>query len=109
MPERTVEFPEDWLKPRPVAQWFAGAMEHKLQVNDHKPGWRGGYETLMVRKLLEEVGELVEAVFKWLFHKGSREEVLLEAADVGNIAMMLADMAYYAEGQGVEGTGRDDK
>lgn len=107
MPKQTLEIPEDWLKPRPVAQWFAGAMEHKLQVNDHKRGWRGTSEVWMIKKLMEEVQELIEAVFKWLFGKGSKEEVLLEAADVGNCAMMLADMAYYAEGQAVEGTGRD--
>lgn len=103
-----VGLPAAWVKPRPVVQWFAGAMEAKLRANDHKRGWRGTSEFVMIQKLLEEVGELIEAVYGRGFGRASREEVLSEAADVGNVAMMLADMAYFAEGQAVKGTGRSD-
>lgn len=64
---------------------FAFAMEHKLKLNDHKGGW----DEISVEDLLdlleEEVKELREAVTE-----GNPYEIIFEAADVANFAMMIA-------------------
>ena len=94
--ERTRELEE--LHPSVIA--FAKAMQHKLDKNKHKDGkgwernpdgsrngWAGCSVEFLVDKLREEVSELLEA----LEHEGL-DEIRNEAADVGNIAMMLADV-----------------
>lgn len=71
-------------------------MQYKLDKNANKKGWpedengqRGWMNDacsieFLQRKLLEEVSELFDAL-------EGRGNVALEAADVANIAMMLAD------------------
>jgi NTP pyrophosphatase (non-canonical NTP hydrolase) len=67
---------------------FADAMEAKLRENDHKRHWRHlGMQTLSMR-LTQEREELRGAVAR-----GSHAEILSEAADVANFAMMIADKA----------------
>tara|TARA_B100000700_G_scaffold331737_1_gene467778 strand:+ start:11214 stop:11471 length:258 start_codon:yes stop_codon:yes gene_type:complete len=64
---------------------FAEAMELKLRRNDHKGGWEEtDLDTLFIR-LREEVDELQEAI-----ERENPFEVLFEAADVANFAMMIA-------------------
>lgn len=84
----------------PTVIEFAKAMQHKLDKNKHKDGkgwernpdgsrngWAGCSVLFLRQKLEEEVMELIDA----LQHEGA-EEIRNEAADVGNIAMMLADV-----------------
>ena len=58
------------MKVRQEVEVFASAMEHKLQLNDHKGGWEAtDYDTLF-RRLRDEVDELEKAISEvttWLF------------------------------------------
>lgn len=65
---------------------FALAMEAKLRENDHKRHWRYLDRRTLSRRLTEEREELRKA-----FRIGNPDDVLREAADVANFAMMLAD------------------
>ena len=71
--------------------WFAGMMESKLQENDHKGGWDNCTFQYLFQKLDEEVKELTTCI--------SEEKAIQEAADVANIAMMIADRARKALSQ----------
>lgn len=79
---------------------FAHLMQHKLNMNAHKDGegwgrdssgkrgWKSCSPQFLMDKLYEEVLELTIAI-----HEGdSAKSIRQEAADVGNIAMMLADV-----------------
>ncbi|MDF2883839.1 MAG: hypothetical protein K0R54_4403 [Clostridiaceae bacterium] len=80
--------PEDNSKfPRPSVMIFANAMEKKLKDNDYKGGWKNCPIEYLANKLDEEIEELLDAV-----SNGTPSKVLSEAADVGNIAMMIADI-----------------
>jgi len=70
---------------RPALRWFAEQMELKLRANDHKGGWNQCSLQYLFEKLDEEVGELSATL--------TNEETIREAADVANIAMMIADNA----------------
>lgn len=69
---------------------FLAAMVRKLDANRAKKGGREGWQNQepgsLVRRVIEEAEELEHAVDT----KGARE-ILLEAADVANMAMMVAD------------------
>jgi hypothetical protein len=81
---------------------FALAMEEKLTRNATKGGWPGSRDGLGERtwrdvspqalwpKLAEEYGEFYDALQAVPF---SAQELLYEAADVANLAMMIADAA----------------
>jgi hypothetical protein len=69
----------------PVAK-FAEQMENALRRNRHKLDWTSLSVALLVSKLLEEVQELVDVTLK-----GKERMITDEAADVGNLAMMIAD------------------
>jgi hypothetical protein len=86
--EKTARVAE--LPLRPALAWFAQAMERKLRANDHKGGWIDGKCDLLFlfEKLTEERRELTRATGKG----GTPEQILEEAADVANIAMMIADV-----------------
>lgn len=73
--------------PRNEVYIYAEAMEAELKENDHKGGWKDCSIEFLVSKLHEEVDELIEAVCY-----GTPERILSEAADIGNIAMMIADV-----------------
>ena len=94
---------------------FAKAMQYKLNKSKHKPGWiaydlkgKRVYDGKMIEflfsKLVEESSELARevSIFKsfrkvYKYFDSSKQKkdgfprILLEAADVGNIAMMIAD------------------
>ena len=94
-------------EPRPDVLAYADAMELRLKANDHKGGWKDCSTVYLVQKLLEETAELIRALpdFDWedqdlrdtftlmllRVRKTKTESKIHEAADVGNIAMMLAD------------------
>jgi phosphoribosyl-ATP pyrophosphohydrolase len=74
------------LELRPCVQWFAEKMEARLRENDHKGGWGSEEDAYLLRRLLEEAGELVEAATC----SGVEDVVVQEATDVANFALMLA-------------------
>jgi NTP pyrophosphatase (non-canonical NTP hydrolase) len=80
--------PDD-LTPRPEVMKFASLMEKKLQINDYKGGWKGGRRDLswFFKRMSLEVIELDEAL-----EKGIAEDIALEAADIANFCMMIADI-----------------
>ena len=64
--------------------WFAQEMEGQLQENDDKNGWEVMSAKWLLNRLKQEVGELKRAIEK-------KTNVVEEAADVANFAMMIAD------------------
>lgn len=84
--------------PRPEVQWFSRRMELKLRANDHKPHWSGMHTDYLIHRLFQEADELWMA----LQYGESAENIVQEAADVANFAMMIADvvgMRREAEGR----------
>ncbi len=92
---------------RPAVLLFALTMETKLRENDggQKPDWKDEETRFLLRRLGEESEELTVAIHRLLGAEheafksedgtdrtpGWQREVLREAADVGNLAMMIAD------------------
>jgi NTP pyrophosphatase (non-canonical NTP hydrolase) len=85
---------------------FANDMEINLKANDHKDGWDACTFLWLMTKLSEEVGELGVCCLnnhnlagQYIGYVSQHEEVqalrrvIREAADVANIAMMIADRA----------------
>ena len=68
--------------------WFAGQMAKKLRENDHKGSWEGLDNNHLTYRLHQEFVELTEAITK-----GTPDEIIAEAADVANFALMIADNA----------------
>lgn len=67
---------------RQEVSWFSLEMERKLKANDHKGGWRDCSMDYLFRRLREEMDELALA---------EGDDIIDEAADVANFAMMIAD------------------
>lgn len=65
---------------------FANNMEQKLVENDYKNDWKNCSKSFLKVRLLEKVAEL----FDNLKHD-NQKEITAEAANVANIAMMIAD------------------
>jgi NTP pyrophosphatase (non-canonical NTP hydrolase) len=66
---------------------FAADMRRKMRANSHKPHWSQVSFDHLFSRLREEMSELEQA-----FMSGAVwNEVVDECADVGNIAMMIAD------------------
>ncbi|MHB0874553.1 MAG: hypothetical protein ACYC5O_00770 [Anaerolineae bacterium] len=82
-----------WRSLRPEVQRFAPAMEEQLKANDHKGGWKECSTSELIEGVEAEAYELR------LAKDGPAHEVLHEAADVANYAMMLADVAGGLEPQ----------
>lgn len=75
---------------------FARLMENKFALNRHKgdrPGWLAMSAWDIRAKLLDEVGELDEALGEWLGAPTpeNARALAMECADVGNYALELAD------------------
>lgn len=68
---------------------FARVMEAKLRVNDHKAHWRDTSIMDLLIRLREEVDELAQEVVAGT----DPLAIVFEAADVADIAMMIADNA----------------
>jgi len=86
----TKEQIDNWNYLRPEVQAFATVMEHKLRLNDYKGGWDDCSWEYLWGKLREETRELDNASKQKLQGNNAVTE---EAADVANIALMLADMS----------------
>lgn len=80
--------------PRPEVQWFARRMEKKLQANDHKQHWSKCNNDYLIHRLYQEAHELWSAI-----QNGEPiENIISEAADVANFALMIADNAGMKRG-----------
>ena len=66
---------------------FSKRMLSRLDSNSGKGHWSECEDSYLIRRLLEEVGELVESIID----KEHTSLIVREAADVANFAMMLAD------------------
>lgn len=82
---------------RPEVVGFADLMERQLRANDHKPGWKDDEPFDLQERVEQEAAELSTAVAEWERHTGHTEAALSravgrEAADVANMAMMVADV-----------------
>jgi NTP pyrophosphatase (non-canonical NTP hydrolase) len=75
---------------RSEVQWFCKQMESKLQENDHKKHWSTMHPDYLIERLYQEASELWEAI-----GKRDASEIVKEAADVANFAMMIADVAEH--------------
>jgi NTP pyrophosphatase (non-canonical NTP hydrolase) len=80
---------------RPEVLWLAQAMEKKLQKNDHKGKW-GSFGTDKLQWWLDRLQEEVEELRNAAHHEGA-EATRLEAADVANFALMIADTVWRSE------------
>jgi len=68
--------------------FFMDAMLYKLNHNRHKGKWEDLDLKATLKKLRDEVDELEKAM-----HEGNAIEIILEAADVANYAMIAANIA----------------
>ncbi|HEX9908628.1 MAG TPA: hypothetical protein VGB78_09240 [Thermoplasmata archaeon] len=70
---------------------FAEAMELELMKHDDRTGWKQCKVEWLLKRLREETDEL-EATLRDKNPNGKITRVKEEAADVGNFAMMIADV-----------------
>lgn len=70
---------------------FTVAMAERLEANEHKGSWYACSPQWLLNRLRQETAELERAL-------SNGGDVIHEAADVANFAMMLADLATEAAG-----------
>ena len=74
------------MKPREEVVAFSKIMERKLWENESKGGWLSQTDAYLLKRLHQEVEELVQEL------KGYHSlNIQRECADVANIAMMISD------------------
>jgi len=81
----------DVFQLRFTVEWFAIQMESKLRMHDRKKdGWDGDKtpNSYLLARLKQELSELQDALTD-----GEPGDIIEEAADVANFAMMIADRA----------------
>ncbi len=83
----TWRYPQPPLEVRRSVHWFAEQMEQRLRANDHKGGWEHESPHWLLMRLQQEILELAWEVEHGVLHG----HLVLEAADVGNLAMMVAE------------------
>jgi len=74
---------------RPSVADFAASMELRLRYFDSTKGelgWLDAHPLILIAKLMEEVGEVADAVL----NSRAPGNIKMEATDVGNLAMMIA-------------------
>lgn len=76
---------------RESVQWFAEQMETTLKKNDHKGGWEDCDNDYLIELLFQEVNELYHAIEAP--SDNYTQNIINEATDVANFAMMIADRA----------------
>lgn len=98
-----LDAPQFEITPRPAVLWFAEQMETKLRANDHKGGWLGIGMEYAQRRMRQEALDLEAAIAEYSQYNAdgslktdqqelaARHRIILEAADVANFAMMIAD------------------
>jgi NTP pyrophosphatase (non-canonical NTP hydrolase) len=77
---------------REQVKWFAEQMENKLKENDHKGGWDNCNVYWLWQRLQDESGELLTAINLYRDLGADKNNIIKEAADVANFAMMIADI-----------------
>lgn len=79
---------------RKKLELFRLAMARKLDENAHKGGWEEEKISYFFERLIEESVELRDAIIEFRRHPDASraKEVLGEAADVANFALMIADV-----------------
>jgi hypothetical protein len=82
---------------RDTVRWFAEKMEARLAANDDRDGWADEDDQYLMDRLGEETRELVVTLAQAAVSTGLAQEVVHEAADVANFAMMIADNHHQAE------------
>lgn len=78
---------------REAVKWFAEQMEKKLRENEGKGGWDNCNIYWLIQRIREETNELLSAVNLHRDLGATKENIIREAADVANFAMMMADIA----------------
>lgn len=81
------------MEVREPVKRFAEDMEAKLKDNDQKGGWEDCNLYWLVSRINEETRELARAINLHRDLGASKENIIKEAADVANFAMMVADIA----------------
>jgi hypothetical protein len=78
---------------RTEVEWFSQQMEINLYENDHKGGWENCGIFWLRERLVQEVRELSPAMYVGHNSESGIDSVniIREAADVANFAMMIAD------------------
>lgn len=74
-------------------QWFNRQMHNKLTEKEDKGLWDDLDIYWLLKRLKDETCELLEAISIHRTKGSNREEIIREAADVANFAMMIADNA----------------
>lgn len=87
--ELTITLPAEVVPYRDDLRRFIDAMVFKLAKNAHKGQWEDMSLGDAQDRLTDEVVELTDAIA----NKNNFVEILLEAADVGNFAMIAASIA----------------
>lgn len=82
--------------PREEVVWFAKQMEVKLAQNDHKSHWTGEQDYRLLAGLDSEIRELKQELIRGP-NSMNADPIIEEAADVANMAMMIADKARKAQ------------
>lgn len=70
---------------------WSRSMAAKLRVNEHKGGWDKDHPTDLLRRVEEELSELVAAIRSGV----PKEAALAEAADVANMVFMAVEQYAY--------------
>lgn len=83
----SIFIPDELASLAPDLQRFWDAQVFKLRANAHKGKWEEQDLKSTMGLLLGEVEELKQAI-----GEGSSIEILMEAADVGNFAVILANI-----------------
>lgn len=76
---------------RPEVRVFARRMERVLKENDHKGGWQDCGLNFLIKKLKEEMSEVLYEIDDNDAFMLYPDDTLKELADLGNICMMLYD------------------
>lgn len=81
-----------------VTDWFNLEMKRGLLLNISRPGWKGEPLEYLLKRLDEELAELKacslelrESIAPAGLSPGHHRQMIKEAADVANFAMMIAD------------------
>lgn len=85
-----IPLPEELEPIRSKITMFFDAMIYKLRVNAHKGAWENINLYDAINFLHGEISELMEAIDEG----GNTTELVLEAADIANFALIIANIAH---------------
>ncbi len=71
---------------RKEVRWFSELMEKKLGDNEWKGGWKDLNNPHLLKMMLDEWHELLNAVTS-----DDKDSIVEEAVDIANFCMMIAD------------------